>query len=278
MTTKSFELPTNEICKNQIIHSQISTVEPLFSLHPMFLFFFTRFLLPSLSHPATTNPISATTRPKHQNTNQHSLQDKSFPLGVCLYLLHTSPTLPLLVLTVFHHSSLCLFLPNSPSPRFLLSLSCHYSPHHSLSPSFLLPTCLSSSFHLSILELTVPEGRGHLRTKWRISRQLCAHSLRWPSIIHSLLPPLFPLSIFSLPFSSPPTISAFTSLLLFHTQIACLQLALYPFLLFPHLIPAFSCSSYLPFLYSSWMPLTRLHSPLIIFSSPHAYCISPPAP
>lgn len=39
------------------------------------------------------------------------------------------------------------------------------------------------------LRLSVPEGRGGLRTKWRISRQLCAHTLRWPSIIHAL-PPL----------------------------------------------------------------------------------------
>lgn len=64
----------------------------------------------------------------------------------------------------------------------------------SLLPSLLFspPACLPSSFHLSSLKLTVPKGRGHLRTKWGISRQLCAHSLRWPSIIHSLLTPPFP--------------------------------------------------------------------------------------
>lgn len=85
---------------------------------------------------------------------------------------------------------------------------CHCSLHHSLPLSFLPslspPACLPSSFHLSSLELTVPEGRGHLRTKWRISRQLCAHSLRWPSIIHSLLPPPFPsLHLHSALFISP---------------------------------------------------------------------------
>lgn len=48
------------------------------------------------------------------------------------------------------------------------------------------------SIRLLLLGLTVPQGRGHLRTKWRISRQLCAHTLWWPSIIHSPLPPSCP--------------------------------------------------------------------------------------
>lgn len=100
------------------------------------------------------------------------------------------PSTPLLLVpTAFHHSlpaklsfPLAFFSPTAATAlRITPSLS-------SLSPT----ACLPSSFHLSSLKLTVPEGRGHLRTKWRISRQLCAHSLRWPSIIHSLLPPPFP--------------------------------------------------------------------------------------
>lgn len=83
------------------------------------------------------------------------------------------------------------------SSCFLLLRTCHRSPRHSLpssltssTPPTTPPPCLPSLFRLFPLELTVPEGRGHLRTKWRISRQLCAHSLRWPSIIHC--PPALP--------------------------------------------------------------------------------------
>lgn len=95
------------------------------------------------------------------------------------------------------------------SSRFLLpppSLSAVSLPP-SISRLHSSPLPLPSSSHLSSLKLTVPEERGHLRTKWRISRQLCAHSLRWPSIIHSLLPPPFSLSPSSLcPFHlSPPS-------------------------------------------------------------------------
>lgn len=88
-----------------------------------------------------------------------------------------------------------------------------------------------------MLVLTVPEGRGHLRTKWRISRQLCAHTLRWPSIIHSLLPPsspppppspLWPLHLSPLSPSLP--------LLLFFTPRQRVRLTPSP--LFSHLSPS----------------------------------------
>lgn len=147
------------------------------------------------------------------------------------------PSTPPLVLTAFHHPPPCLFPAklslSSPPLLPLLSASlplCLFFPPYPTPPH----ACLPSSFHLASLKLTVPEGRGHLRTKWRISRQLCAHSLRWPSIIHSLLPPPFSLSIFILPFSSLPAVAAFTSLLLLHTVIACLPLSL----LFPPLSPS----------------------------------------
>lgn len=144
--------------------------------------------------------------PKHQNTDhQHFLHHKSHLLSCSVFVCIPSTPL-LLVLTAFHHPPPCLFLPNSPffSPPSLPLLSASLPPSLfsplPLSPglsSVLLPSLLS-------LELTVPEGRGHLRTKWRISRQLCAHSLRWPSIIHSLLPPPFPsLHLHSALFISP---------------------------------------------------------------------------
>lgn len=113
--------------------------------------------------------------------------------------------------------------------------------------AFPQPCCLERSpsptappppaFHLLSLRLTVPEGRGHLRTKWRISRQLCAHTLQWPSIIH---PPQQPntFSISSLASSSVPTVA--------HRY---LPVALFtwrqPSPLFPHLSPSsprFQCT------------------------------------
>lgn len=72
-------------------------------------------------------------------------------------------------------------------------LSCSASPPPCCPEHFPSPTAPpSSSLHLLLQRLTVPEGRGHLRTKWRISRQLCAHTLRWPSIIHLPYPPPHP--------------------------------------------------------------------------------------
>lgn len=99
------------------------------------------------------------------------------------------------------------------SSCFLLLRTCHRSPRHPPPPTTPPPPCLPSSFCLFPLELTVPEGRGHLRTKWRISRQLCAHSLRWPSIIHCPPPqPTFTITTTLLPpsllvpFSSAPAV------------------------------------------------------------------------
>lgn len=165
---------------------------------------------------------------KPQITNI-SLNPKSrLPWCICI------PFMPLLV---FHQSPLCLFLPNLP----FLSLSSlpsrpTFNPclSHSVSPFCPLPNFLPS-FHFPSLHPTVPEGRGHLRTKWRINRQLCAHSLRWPSIIHSLLPPLPSLHLRSACFISPCRQCRY--LLPFHTKIACLSfsvpviLSFKPFLL-----------------------------------------------
>lgn len=121
---------------------------------------------------------------------------------------------------------LLLYKHNTPCPlscsMFVWSLSAAHQPSRSsrlsitLSQSYFLHTfsCLSS------LELTVPEGRGHLRTKWGISRQLCAHSLRWPSIIHSLLPPPS-LHLHSALFISPHGCCLYLSHSLFFTEIAC---------------------------------------------------------
>lgn len=107
------------------------------------------------------------------------------------------------------------------SSSLLLPLLCA-----SLLPSLLSspPTCLPSSFHLSSLKLTVPKGRGHLRTKWGISRQLCAHSLRWPSIIHSLLTPPFPsLHLHSALFIAPCRLRLYFSVPIFFKYQDCVS-------------------------------------------------------
>lgn len=108
---------------------------------------------------------------------------------------------------------------------------CHCSLHHSLPLSFLPslspPACLPSSFHLSSLsswqylreEATCgPSGE---------SADSCVHTLSGgPQLFTHFSLLLFPLSIFTLPFSSLPAFSVFTSLLLLHTEIACLPLSI----------------------------------------------------
>lgn len=126
-------------------------------------------------------------------------------------------TPPLHVLTVFRHSP-TVSLPaklSFPLPFFSPPSLPLLSP--SLPPALHLSLACLPSFRRSSLKLTVPEGRGHLRTKWRISRQLCAHSLRWPSIIHSLLSPPFPfLHLRSALFISPRRLRLYLSVAFSH--------------------------------------------------------------
>lgn len=175
---------------------------------------------------------------KHQNTNHQHFLDHLLSCSVFVCIPSTPPCLHRFPSTSAWSLPAKLSFP----PAFFSPHRCHGSPHHSLHPSpsssiffFLLlllhsscfPACLPS-FHLSSLELTVPEGRGHLRTKWRISRQLCAHSLRWPSIIHSLRPPLpFSLSPSSLcPFHLSLPSLPLRCFFFFHTPVACLPLSI----------------------------------------------------
>lgn len=90
---------------------------------------------------------------------------------------------------------------------FFLLLWTTPPPTHTHTP---LPPCLSYSFRLFPLELTVPEGRGHLRTKWRESADSCVHTLSGglqlftpltTSALLRLLPPSLPV-----PFSSTPAV------------------------------------------------------------------------
>lgn len=192
--------------------------------------------------------------PKHQNTNHQPFFFflNTINLISCL-VAHLSATPPHIsnippFCPVCFPSFLAASLPaalSSPPPLPPLCAS--------LLPSLLFspPACLPSSFHLSSLKLTVPKGRGHLRTKWGISRQLCAHSLRWPSIIHSLLTPPFPsLHLHSALFIAPCRLRLYFSVPFFFLKISRLHVCFlhYPLLPLPRLIPFFPLLLFLPLL------------------------------
>lgn len=145
-----------------------------------------------------------------------SLHHKSH-LPSCSASVCIPSTTPLHVLTVFRHSP-TVSLPaklSFPLPFFSPPSLPLLSP--SLPPALYLSLACLPSSRRSSLKLTVPEGRGHLRTKWRISRQLCAHSLRWPSIIHSLRSPPFPsLHLHSALFISPRRLRLYLSVAFSH--------------------------------------------------------------
>lgn len=215
-----------------------------------------------------------------------SLHHKSHLLSCSAFVCIPPSNTPLLVLTIFHHSPPCLFLANSPflslSSLPLLPLFSTPLPPPLFLLSFSPPACLPSSFHLSSLKLTVPEGRGHLRTKWRISRQLCAHSLRWPSIIHSLLPPPFPsLHLHSALFISPCRLCLYLSVASSHRDCVSASLALSISVIpsFNRLNPLFPLSPSFnvpPGCLYTLAHTSDHHS--TIFSPSHPYCISPAAP